>query len=613
MIREKESFREATWEEALSLVSKKLKMLKQNYGGESIGAIAPSRGTNEEIYLLQKWMRLVVGSNNVDSGGRLGSAPTLVGLSESLGFGAMTNRLDGVTRADLVLVVGADPDGDNLIFGHKIRQAIQTNDARVILVDPRKTSLEKYANIWLRPFPGSDVAWINGLIKILIDEDLVDKRFIKERTQGFGELKKSVSAYTAESVEKSTGIPADELCKAARFLGGARNAVIAYGSGITQHVRGTDGVKALANLAMITGTLGKEQGGLYPLCSQSNCQGAFDMGGLPDYLPGYQRVDDPAVRQRFEKAWGKELPPKPGLSLVEMFDSIQAGKIKGLIVVGENPMITLPNLKRLEAAMKRLEFLVVVDTFLTETAQRANVVLPGATFAEKDGTFTSMERRVQRVRRAIHPAGDKAEWEILLALAAQMGHGMEYHHPSEIFSEMASLTPLFTGIDYETLEQGGVQWPCPEPDHPGTPFLYGEGFFNGGGRLTPVAYQEPEEKPSKDFPLWLSVGGILYNYQIGTKDKRAHGLAQWYSETALEIHPEDAAPLAITDGDRVRLTSPRGQVEIKARISDHTARGTVYLAPSFYDIDLNAVIYPDVDSRAGTPAYKACAAKIERV
>jgi len=613
LIREKETLRDATWEEAISLVTKKIQALKEDFGGESLGAIAPSRGTNEEIYLLQKWMRLVLGSNNVDSGGRLGSAPTLVGLSESLGYGAMTNGLDGVLGADVILVVGADPDENNLIFAHKIRRAIQRNDARVILVDPRQTSLEKYANIWLRPFPGSDVAWINGLIKTLIDEDLVDAGFIKERTQGFRELKKSVSSCTAESVENLTGILAEDLRKAARLFGAAKSGVIAYGSGVTQHLRGTDGVKALANLALVTGNVGKEQGGLYPLCSQSNCQGAFDMGGLPGHLPGYQRVDNPAVREIFEKSWGGELPAKPGLSFVEMFDAMQAGKIKGLIVVGENPLMTLPNPKRLEAAFRKLELLVVVDTFLTETAQRADVILPGATFAEKDGTFTSMERRVQRVRQALPPLSGKAEWEIISALASQMGHTMDYHHPSEIFSEMTSLTPLFQGIDYRSLENGGIQWPCPEPECPGTPALYTDGFLDGGARLFPIKYREPEEKPREDFPLWLSVGRALYNYQIGTKEKRARGLAQWYPETALEIHPEDAAPLGISDGDRVRLTSPRGRVKTKARVSERIARGMVYLAPSFYDVELNTVLYPDFDPLAGTPEYKACAAKVERV
>jgi len=613
LIRERKGLREATWEEALSLVSKKLKALKEKYGGQSLAAIAPSRGTNEEIYLLQKWMRLVLESNNVDSGARLGSAPTLVGLSESFGYGTMTNGLDGVVGANVIMVVGIDPDEDNLIFAHKIRRAIQRSDARVILVNPCRTPLEKYANIWLRPFPASDVAWINGLIKLLIEENLVDEPFIKERTQGFAELKKSVSSYTPESVEKLTGIPAEELRKAARLLGRARNAAIAYGSGITQHVGGTEGVKALANLTLVTGNVGKERGGLYPLCSQSNCQGAFDMGALPNYLPGYQSIDDVQVRERFGNAWGGELSLKPGLPFGEMFDGMQAGKIKGLIVVGENPMVTLPNKKRLEAALGKLEFLVVIDTFLTETAQRAHVVLPGATFAEKDGTFTSMERRVQRVHRAIPPLGGKAEWEIICALASQMGHPMDYRDPSEIFSEMASLTPLFRGIDYGNLEAQGIQWPCPDRGHPGTPVLYREGFFNGGGRFIPITYREPEEKPGGDFPMWLSVGGILYNYGIGTKEKRALGLARWYPETALEIHPEDGASLGISDGDRVRLISPRGQIEIKARISDRVAQGMVYLAPSFYDIEVNEVLSAEFDPLAGIPEYKACVVRVERI
>jgi formate dehydrogenase alpha subunit len=613
LIRKRRTLQRASWESALSLVAKTLKRVVEKSGGESVGAIAPARGTNEEIYLLQKWMRLVIGSNTIDSGARLGSAPTLVGLSESLGYGAMTNGLEGVAGADVIMVVGADPDEDNLIFAHKIRRAIQKSDARVILVDPRRTALEKYANIWLRPVPGSDVAWINGLIRILIEENLADERFIEERTQGFAELKESVSSYTPEKVEKLTSIPADELHRAALLLGSARSAVIAYGSGVTQHLWGTDGVRGLANLALVTGSVGKEEGGLYPLCSQSNCQGAFDMGALPDYLPGYQRIDDRAVREGFGKAWGGKLPAKPGRSLGEFIDAIEKGRIKALVVVGENPLILLPDRKRAEAAFEKLEFLVVIDTFLNETAQKAHVVLPGATFAEKDGTVTSMERRIQRVRRAISPLGGKAEWEVISALASRMGYPMDYGHPSEIFSEMASLTPLYRGVDYGVVEAGGVQWPCSEPGHPGTPVLYGETFHNGGGRFLPVEFREPAEKPGKDFPLWLMLGSIFYNYQVGTGAKRALGLATWYPDTALEMHPDDGAPLGVSDGDHIRITSTRGKIETMARISDRVAQGTVYLAPSFRDVDLNQLLSPVRDSASGCFEYKSCAVRVERV
>ena len=613
LIRQKGTFREASWDEALSLVAEKLNTLREKFGGESLGAIAPSRGTNEEIYLLQKWMRLVLGSNNVDSGGRLGSAPTLVGLSESLGYGAMTNGLEGIVGADVILLAGADPDEDNLIVAHKIRQAIQKNDARLILVDPRRTAIEKYANLWLRPSPGSDVAWINGLVKTLLDLKLVDRTFIDKRTEGFPELKKSLASYGPENVEKLTSIPAEALRETARLLGTAKSAAIVYGHGITQHVRGTETVRALANLALAAVSVGNEQGGLFPLCAQSNCQGAFDMGGLPDYLPGYQRADDPDVRERFEKAWGGPLPLKPGLRLDEMVDAIQAGKMKGLIVVGENPIMNLPNVKRLDAAFKKLEFLVAVDIFMTETTQRAEVILPGSTFAEKDGTLTSMERRIQPVRQAIPPLGGKAEWQIIADLASHMGHTMNYDHPSDILAEIATVAPLFRGVDPQALDDGGVQWPCPEPGHPGSKALYTEGFPHERARFVSVDYQEPDETPSKAFPLWLSVGGALYNYGIGTTDKRTRGLAQWYPDTALEIHPEDAAPLNVSDGDSIRLASPRGHIETKARISERVAKGTVYLAPSFYDLDVNALLFPDSDPHAGTPAYKACAAKVERV
>jgi formate dehydrogenase alpha subunit len=613
LIRENDAFREATWEEAISLAAEKLNALKENAGGNGIGAILSSRGTNEEIYLFQKWMRLVLGSNNVDSGGRLESAPTMAGLSESLGYGAMTNGMDAVEGADAILLVGADADDDNLIFAHRIRRAIQNNDARVILVDPRKTPMEKYANIWLRPRPGTDVAWINAVIKVLIDEKLVDERSVKRRTQGFQELKKSVAAYTTESAEKVTGIPAEQLQKTARLLGTAGSTAVVYGSGITQHLRGIEGVKALSNLTLLTGNVGKETGGLYPLGSQSNYQGAFDMGGLPDCLPGYQRVDDSNVLEKFEKAWEGELPAKPGLSLGEMFDAVQGGKLKGLVVVGENPLITLPNPKRLETALQRLDLLVVIDAFMTETAEKAHIVLPAVTFAEKNGTFTSMERRIQRVRQAIPPVGGIAEWEIVSHLSSEMGSPMDYGHPSEIFAEMASLTPLFEGLDYDTLDKGGVQWPCPEPGHPGTPALYKDGFVDGKGRFLASEYQEPEEKPSSDFPLWLSIGGLLYNYEIGTKERRARGLAQWYPETAVEIHPNDASSLGIAAGDRVRVTSPRGGIETKVRVSECVAPGTIYLAPPFVDVDINLLLFSDFDKAAGAPVYKACAARVERV
>jgi len=613
LLRRGDSLEEASWDEALKTIVTKLKGLKEEFGGDSIGAIGPSRGTNEEIYLLQKFMRLVMGSNRVDSGARLTAGATLAGLSQSLGYGAMTHNFESIARAELIIVVGADPDKDNLIFSHKIRQAILKNNARLILVDPRQNAMEKYANIWLRPYPGSDVAWINGLIKKLIDERAFDGGSGKTKIKGFSQLKKSVSSYSPERVEKLTGLSPDDLERVAELWSDAKSIAIAYGSGITQHTTGTNNVIALANLALVSHSLRDENGGLFPLMPQANGQGAFDAGGLSEFLPGYQRIDAPAVRHKFEQAWGGEIAAQPGGTLHSIIDDIYSRKVKGLIVFGENPLLTLPNPKRIETALRRLDLLVVMDVFVTETAQLADVVLPGATFAEKNGTFTNMERRIQRVRQAIAPLGGKAEWEVLSELAGRMGKIMAYEDPAEIMSEMASVSPIYRGICFERLENGGIQWPCAELDNAGTPLLYRGGFPEGGGRFIPVDFEEPEESPNDEFPLWLSIGGLNYNYAIGTREKRAAGLSRWYRETSVEIHPEDAKELGISTGEKVRLSTPRGHVEILARISEGVLRGMVYVAPEFCDVDVAGLAYAGFDSVGGTPQYKACAAKVERL
>ena len=614
LIREDGSLVEGDWEEALNLAAERLGAIRDQYGRGSIGGIISARHTNEECYLMQKFMRAAIGNNNVDSGSRLTHSPTVAGLMDATGYGAMTNEMDDILKSDVILIAGADPDVDNLIFANKIRRAIREKGSKVILIDPRKTALEKYADIWLRPKPGTDLAWINGFLRLTLTEKLWAADYVRRHTEGLEELKKGVESFTPEYVEKLSGIPQGDLVEAAHLYAKAKVASIAYGSGMVQHINGTDHVRGLANLAMVCGNVGVEGGGLYPLVIQSNAQGACDMGALPDFLPGYQPVSEEIPRGKFEEEWGVELPQDKGLTLTEMVEQILQGRIKAMIMVGENPLFTLPNPRRLEEAINSLEFLVVQDVFLSETGQCAHVVLPGTTFAEKDGTFTNMERRVQRVRGALQPVGDaRPDWAIICQLASKMGYEMEYAHPFEVMEEVSRLTPIYGGITYNRLDVGGIQWPCPNADHPGTRILHGEGFQRGKGKLVAVEYRDPAEKTDERYPLALLTGGHLYHYHIGTLTRRANGLSKVYEETCVRMNPEDARALNISEGDSVKVISPRGEVETRATLDQWMAKGMVYVAPGFRDIPLNGLIYADFDPVAKIPEYKVCSARVEKI
>jgi len=614
LIRRNGSLVEADWDEALNVAAERLGAMRERYGKGSIGGIISARHTNEECYLMQKFMRAAIGNNNVDSGARLTHSPTIAGLMEAMGYGAMTNAMDDILKSEVILVAGADPDVDNLIFANKIRRAIRERGTKVVLIDPRKTGLEKYADMWLRPKPGTDLAWINGFIGLILSEKLSGTGYLRRHTEGLSELRKTVKAFTPEYVEKLTGIPQGDLVKAACLYAEAKAASIAYGSGITQHINGTDHVRGLANLAMVCGNVGIEGGGLYPLVIQSNAQGACDMGALPEFLPGYQPISEEIPRGKFEQEWGVELPQDEGLTLIEMVEGILQGRIKAMIIIGENPLISLPNPKRLEEAINSLEFLVVQDIFLSETAQCAHVVLPGTTFAEKEGTFTNMERRVQRVRRALKPVGhSRPDWAIICQLASKMGYPMEYAGPFEVMEEVSRVTPIYGGITYDRLDEGGIQWPCPTADHPGTRILHEDGFSRGKGKLTPVEYREPAEKADEGYPFALLTGGHAYHYHIGTITRRAGGLSKVYEETCVRMNPEDAQALAISDGDGVRVISPRGEIETRAKVDQWMVKGMVYVAPEFRDIPLNGLIYADFDPVAKIPEYKVSSARVKKI
>jgi formate dehydrogenase major subunit/formate dehydrogenase alpha subunit len=498
-----------------------------------------------------------------------------------------------VGKADLILLIGADVYDDNLIFSNKMREAIRYHNAKVIVIDPRKTQWEKWADLWLRPTPGTDIVLINGLIRLLIGKGIISREYIGSKTEGFEAFQFSLNRFLPEFVEKTTGITPAELEAMANLYKAAKSRAIVFGSGVTQHHNGIEVVKALCNLALLTGETEESGGGLYPMLTQNNAQGAFDMGCLPEFLPGYQKVDEEKARRRFVEAWDKGIPEKPGSTYMEMFDKILEGDIKALYIFGEDPFISLPNLERLKNGIHKIEFLVVQDLFITHIGSYAHVILPGASFAEKDGTFTNMERRVQRVRKGISPVGDsRADWKIFCDLSTLMGYPMNYRDPSDVMGEIASLVPFYSGMTYLNLEKGGIQWP-----------------LNNGmkKRFNPLEYKEPIEKPDDRYPLWIIPRGFHYHYGIGTTNKRAEGLAKVFPDSCIEIHPEDAAKLGLADGNRVKVISPRGEVETTCKISGSLPRGVAYFATTFFPAFVNNLL-----TSGQQPEYKLFIGRIEK-
>jgi len=591
-------FAEASWEEALGLVATRLQAIKGKYGPQSIGGISSSRATNEESFLFQKWMRACIGTNHIDNGARLSSGSSFFGMMASTGCGAMTHGMEEVAKSDLILIVGADAYDDHLIFSNKMREAIRKNNAKIILADPRKNQWEKWADQWLRPAPGTDIAWISGLVRLLIEKGAPLKEFIGSKTEGFEALRSSVEKFSPEFVKEVAGISPADLEKVANLYLSAKKRAIVFGSGVTQHAQGTEMVKALCNLALLTGETEEGGGGVYPLLPQNNAQGAFDMGSLPEFLPGYQKVDDEKARRKFEEIWERGIPEKPGFTFMEMFDKISEGRIKALYILGEDPFITLPDTERLQSVLNQLEFLVVQDLFMTHIGSHAQVILPGVSFAEKDGTFTNMERRVQRVRKAISPIGDsRPDWKILCDLSTQMGYPMEYQKPEEVMEEIASLVPFYASATYSNLERTGIQWPS----------------MNGWKRkFLPVDYKGPAEQPDDRYPLWIIPRGFHYHYGVGTTTKRAMGLAKVFPDSCIEVHPEDASQAGLMEGGKVKVISPRGEVETICRISGAVPKGVAYLATTFFPVFVNNLLISGYDAVSQHPEYKLFIGRVEK-
>lgn len=599
----------ATWDEALDLVASRLGDIRQANGPDAIGVLSSAKCTNEENYLLQRFARGVIGTNNVDHCARLCHSSTVTGLAKAFGSGAMTNSIDDLETSDCFLIIGSNTTECHPIIGSAIKRAV-ARGARLIVADPRRIELAEFADIHLRQKSGTDVALINAMMHVILAEGLEDKAFIAERTEGLAELAEAVQPYTPEMAERITGVPAADIAAAAREYATAPAGAIVYSMGITQHTTGTDNVLSLANLAMLTGHLGRPGTGVNPLRGQNNVQGACDMGALPNVLPGYQAVSDAQVRAKFAAAWGAELPEKPGLTVVEMINAA-AKQLKCLYVMGENPMLSDPDTNHVAEALRALDFLVVQDIFMTETAELADVVLPAAAAAEKDGTFTNTERRVQRIRQAVEPPGQaRADWEIICRIAQRMGCPVSYPSVAAIQDEIASLTPIYGGITYDRLERGPLQWPCPTSEHPGTPILHSERFTRGKGRFHPVRFVPAKELPDAEYPLLLSTGRLLEHFHTGSMSRRSAVLDDIVPRGAIEIHPEDAAKLGVADGKQVSVESRRGRIAIAARVTDRVSPGSVFLAFHFSEAPANRLTIAALDPVAKIPEFKVCAVRI---
>ncbi len=556
----------------------------------------------------------------------------MAGLAATLGSGAMTNSISDIHHAQVLLVTGSNTTEAHPVIGLEMKAAIRKHGAQLILIEPREIELAQFATLHLRPRTGTDVAVLNAMAHVILDEGLARTDFIQARTEGFESFAAAVRDCTPQWAEDISGVPADQIVSAARLYGQASSAAIFWAMGITQSSHGVDNVQALANLALLTGNFGRPGTGVNPLRGQNNVQGACDVGGLPNVLTGYQSVADDAVRAKFESAWQTAfpLPGKPGLTVTDLMNGALDGKVKALYIMGENPLLSDPDLHHIQAAFGKLEFLAVQDIFLNETAELADVVLPGVSFAEKDGTYTNTERRVQRVRRAVPVLdGARPDLDIICDLGRRLApsaagitvpigpvHSVSdwrYRGPASVWDEIAALTPSMAGISYARLDAGGIQWPCPSPDHPGTPILHREKFTRGLGRFTPLEYRGPAETPDDDYPFMLNTGRILQHWHGGTMSRRSAGLDALVPEGRIELNDLDALALGISQGDSIRVTSRRGSVVGLAQPTDRLPRGMVFMTFHFAESPANILTGDAVDPVAKIPEYKASAVRIERL
>lgn len=538
----------------------------------------------------------------------------MAGLAAAFGSGAMTNSMTEIEDADCIFIIGSNTTSSHPLVATRVFRAIEKG-ATLIVADPRRIQIANKAHIHVRHNLGSDVALLNGMMHVILQNGWQNQDFIDQRTEGFAAFKESLENFSLEEAAQITGVPIDTIESMAKAYAQAKRASILYCMGITQHTTGVDNVKSLANLAMLTGNIGRKSTGVNPLRGQNNVQGACDMGGLPNVFPAYQPVTDEKARETMNTAWkSTKIPGSIGLALPEMLKGAEDGSVKAFFVLGENPILSDPDSDHVKKAMHNLDFLVVQDLFLTETAELADVVFPGASFAEKDGTFTNTERRVMRVRQAVEPIGDsRADWEIIQDLATRYGYPLSYASPSEIMDEIATVAPSYGGISYDRLEGPGLQWPCPKPEHPGTPILHQEGFTRGKGLFHAIDYRPPAEVVDEEFPLWLTTGRLFAHYHTGSMTRNSPALEGEISEGFLEIHPQDAEALGITEGEKVYVTSRRGQIQVKTMLTETIRPGIVFMPFHFVESCANILTNPAMDPIAKIPEYKVCAVNLKKV
>ena len=613
--RETGEFREVSWEEAISYTAENFMRIKKEYGGDALAGFACSRSANEDIYMVQKMVRTCFGTNNTDNCARVCHSATVAGLAKTLGSGAMTNPIYDITHdVDCIMLVGSNPEEAHPVVGMQIRQAVERG-TRLIVVDPREIGLAKNADIHLQLRPGTNVAFANGMMNVIISEGLTDEDYIRDFTENYEELKEMVKDYTPEKVGEICHIDPDMLREAARMYATAKKAPIIYCLGVTEHSRGTEGVMSMSNMALIVGKIGKSGCGVNPLRGQNNVQGACDMGAMPTDYTGYQKVDNPEVREKFEKAWGVPLSPTPGLKATEVFPAAIEGKIKGLYICGEDPIVTDPDSTHIDHALKSLDFLVIQDLFMTKTAQYADVILPAVSYAEKEGTFTNTERRVQRIRKAVQLEGDmRLDTDILIDLMNAMGYPQKHLTSAEIMDEIAELTPSFHGISHARLDAGeSLQWPCREKDQPGTAIMHVGKPVRGRALLYKAEFVPPAELPDEEYPFSLTTGRILYHYNAVAMTWRTPGLVEKAGEGFIEINFNDAQKLGIKNGERIQVSSRRGTIEATARVGRKVSEGETWMPFHFPDSPANVLTNAALDEFARIPEYKVCAVNISKI
>jgi formate dehydrogenase major subunit len=619
MIRAKitDPWKEVSWEEAVNHAASEFKRIQAKYGRTSVGGITSSRCTNEEAYLVQKLVRAAFGVNNVDTCARVCHSPTGYGLSQTFGTSAGTQNFDSVREADVIMVIGANPTDAHPVFGSHMKKRLRQG-AKLIVVDPRRIDLVKSAHIkasyHLPLKPGTNVAMINALAHVIVTEGLVKEDYVAERCDmmEFNRWRDFVSdkRHSPEEMEKYTGVKAADVRAAARLYASVRNAAIYYGLGVTEHSQGSTMVMGMANLAMATGNVGHIGAGVNPLRGQNNVQGSCDMGSFPHELTGYRHISTDAVREQFNQAWGVTLDPEPGLRIPNMLDAAVEGSFKGIYIQGEDIAQSDPNTKHVTAGLEAMECVVVQDIFLNETANYAHVFLPGTTFLEKDGTFTNAERRINMVRQAIPPVPGYADWEVTMMLSRALGYEMNYSHPSEIMDEIAALTPTFKGVSYKRLdEMGSIQWPCNDAAPNGTPTMHIDKFVRGKGRFMITEFVPTEEKVGPRFPLILTTGRILSQYNVGAQTRRTGNIA-WHPEDILEIHAFDAEQRGIRDGDNVAIVSRVGETSLKAVISERMQPGVVYTTFHHFGTGANVITTDFSDWATNCPEYKVTAVEV---